>query len=483
MTEGLSPGFQDLERFQTDLYRLLPMRFLPLDADRYIATNLAGNHQVLHRRDLQDLVDHRLAPHSVLYDNLKANHFLADDDSLVHQDLLALKYRSRQSRLPDFTSLHLFVVTLRCDHSCHYCQVSRVSENRSAYDMTAETANLAIDLMFKSPSPYLKVEFQGGEPLLNFPLIEYVVAEVKRRNDGRTIKFIITSNLSSLTEDILNFCAAHDVSFSTSLDGPEELHNKNRPRPGSDSHARTIAGIKRIRDRLGTDAVSALMTSTAESLKQPEAIIDEYVKQEFDSIFLRYISPYGFAAKTAFRIGYEAEDFINFFKRGLGYIIELNRSGGSIREVYTTLLLRRILTPYATGYVDLQSPAGIGISVVVYNYDGEVYGSDEGRMLAEMGDATFRLGNVRDTYEELFFGSELLSTVFDTMLEGLAGCSDCALLPFCGSDPVFHHRTQGDLVGHRPTSAFCKRNMEIMRHLIRLLEDQPDSAEILRSWI
>jgi His-Xaa-Ser system radical SAM maturase HxsB len=483
MTEGLNRGFQDLERYQSDGYRLLPMRFLSLDANRYIATNLGGNHQVLQRRELQDLVSHRLAPHSVLYDNLKANHFLADDDSSVYQELLATKYRSRHARLPDFTGLHLFVVTLRCDHSCQYCQVSRVSENRAAYDMTSDTASRAIDLMFKSPSPYLKVEFQGGEPLLNFPLIKYVVEEVNRRNDGREIKFVITSNLSLLTEAILNYCADNQVSFSTSLDGPAELHNRNRPRPGSDSHARTIAGIQKIRNRLGADAVSALMTSTAESLQQPEAIIDEYVKQGFKSIFLRYISPYGFAAKTASRIGYETKDFIEFFKRGLGYIISLNRSGVPMREVYSTLLLQRILTPYATGYVDLQSPSGIGISVLVYNYNGEVYASDEGRMLAEMGDKTFQLGTVQNTYEELFSDSELLSMVFDTMLEGLPGCSDCALLPFCGSDPVFHHRTQGDIVGHRPTSAFCKRNIEIMRHLIRLLEDDSEAGRVLRNWI
>jgi hypothetical protein len=29
------------------------------------------------------------------------------------------------------------------------------------------------------------------------------------------------------------------------------------------------------------------------------------------------------------------------------------------------------------GYVDLMSPAGIGIGAVVYNYDGHVYASDE----------------------------------------------------------------------------------------------------------
>jgi sulfatase maturation enzyme AslB (radical SAM superfamily) len=225
------------------------------------------------------------------------------------------------------------------------------------------------------------------------------------------------------------------------------------------------------------------MTSTAESLSQPEAIIDEYVRLGFKSIFLRYISPYGFAAKTSARIGYETEQFIDFFKRGLQHIIELNILGVRIYEVYSRLLLQKILTPYATNYVDLQSPAGIGISVLAYNYNGDVYASDEGRMLAEMGDYTFRLGTVRNTHGELFLKSNLLPMVFDTMLEGLPGCCDCALLPFCGSDPVFHHRTQNDIRGHRPTSAFCKRNMELMRHLIRLLEDDSRAAAILKSWL
>ncbi len=484
MTNGIHRSFSDLTGYQqVDGYQLLPLRFLSLDSNRYVVSNIAGNYQVMKRHDLEDLVRHRLPLHSRTYDDLKANHFLSDADSTVYRDLLAAKYRTRQARLPDFTALHLFVVTLRCDHTCHYCQVSRVSEDRTAFDMTVETADRAIALMLESPSPQLKVEFQGGEPLLNFDLIRHIVLEVERLRHGRDVQFVITSNLSSITEDILEFAAAHQIFFSTSLDGPADLHDRNRPRPGSDSHARAVAGIEKVRARLGHDAVAALMTSTADSLKQPEAIIDEYVRLGFDSVFLRFISPYGFAAKTAKRIGYETDEFIEFFKQGLAHVVALNQRGTPIREMYSTLLLQRMLTPYATGYVDLQSPAGIGISVLAYNYDGNVYAADEGRMLAEMGDQTFRLGTVRDSYQQLFLDGPLLSMTSSTMSEGMPGCCDCALLPYCGSDPVFHHRTQGDIVGHRPTSAFCRRNMEIMRHLIRLLEDEPETATVLRSWI
>src|SRR4051812_21969403 len=287
MTPGLNRSFSDLASYQgTEKgYRLLPLRFLSLDTDRYIVSNVAGNYEVMRRKELDDLVHHRIPVHSPHYDDLKANHFLADADSTVYRELLAAKYRTRLARLPDFTSLHLFVVTLRCEHTCQYCQVSRVSEDRGAFDMSIATADQAIALMLKSPSTQLKVEFQGGEPLLNFDLIRYVVLEVEKRATNRDPQFVITSNLALLTDDMLDFAAEHEIFFSTSLDGPADLHNRNRPRPNGDSHARTVTGIEKIRSRMGPNAVAALMTSTAESLDQPEAIIDEYVRLGFDSIF------------------------------------------------------------------------------------------------------------------------------------------------------------------------------------------------------
>jgi len=46
----------------------------------------------------------------------------------------------------------------------------------------------------------------------------------------------------------------------------------------------------------------------------------------------------------------------------------------------------------------MQSPAGEAWSVLVYNYDGDVYASDESRMLAEMRDWTFRSGTCIRTH-------------------------------------------------------------------------------------
>jgi His-Xaa-Ser system radical SAM maturase HxsB len=481
--------FKPLDHYQESLtsgYQLLPFRFTQLDGDAYVLTNQVGQLIVLEKPVLEDFVHHRLLPQSENYLNLKSKHFLLDGDSNVAVELLSLKMRTKLSRIADFTGLHIFVVSLRCEHSCPYCQVSRQSDDKLAFDMSQETANKALEMVFRSPSPSIKIEFQGGEPLLNFDLIKYIVekAESINRLEQRDLQFVIATNLAVVTDQILHYCKEHGILISTSLDGPADLHNQNRPRPGADSHARAIAGINRARNILGRDRVGALMTTTKASLGRVTEIIDEYVLHGFTGIFLRPLSPYGFAVKTRSYDSYNVDQWLDFYYQGLDYILKLNRDGFFFVEHFATLILTKMLTPFGTGYVDLTSPAGIGIGALIYNYDGDVYASDESRMLAEMGDTTFRLGNVhKDTWASIMTSDALLDPLEQSYTGSVPMCSDCAFEPYCGSDPVFHYATQGDYIGHKPTSAFCNRNMAIFRHLIRLMREDAQAREIFLKWV
>lgn len=470
---------------ETSSYTLLPLRFTPLDQDHYILTNLAGEYLRLKRGTLNKFLHHKLSNDDPNYIELRARHFLIDETSSIAPELLALKLRTRYSRLSDFTGLHLFVVTLRCEHSCLYCQVSRQSEDKLRYDMSPEIARGALDLTFRSPSPHIKIEFQGGEPLLNFDLIKYIVLEAKRRNEysGKNLAFVITTNLALINRDTLQFCGEHSIQISTSLDGPQALHNANRPRPGNNSYEKTIDGIRLVREALGRDQVSALMTTTEASLHCVEEIIDEYLAQDFKGIFLRPLSPYGFAIKTKSYRAYNAERWLEFYKQGLCYIIDLNRRGIEFMEYYASTILKKMLTSEDPGYVDLTSPSGIGIGAVAYNYDGSVYDSDESRMLAEMGDTTFRLGSVlENSYEEIFTSPNLLEPLEASFAYSAPMCNDCAFEPYCGADPVFHYQVSRDYVGRKPESEFCSRNMEIFRFLIQKMETDHFAKQLFTKW-
>ncbi len=467
-------------------YGLLPFRFVRFDDARTLVVNEAGEHHFLPQADLERFVRHELPPHETAFLDLKAKHFLFDSASLAPFELLATKIRSKKAFLDGFTSLHIFVVSLRCEHSCHYCQVSRVSADRKRYDMSEETARRSIDLAFRSPAEHLKIEIQGGEPLLHFERVRQIIEEAHLRagREQRDVDLVVASNLAMLSDEMLAFFREHGVFLSTSLDGPAALHDANRPRPGNDSYARTIDGIHRARQALGQDRVAALMTTTRASICCPEAIVDEYARLGFTSIFLRPLSPYGFARRSAKTTAYSMREFLGFYVRALDRILALNAGGTYLAEAYAQLLLTRMLTPFSTGYVDLQSPAGAGIGAAVYNYDGDVYASDESRMLAEMGDTRFRLGNVhRDRYEAIFGGETLRAVVAASVAESIPGCADCAFLPWCGADPIHHYATTGDVVPHIPSSDFHEKNFFIIKHLLTLYERDAAARDIFWSWL
>ena len=205
--------------------------------------------------------------------------------------------------------------------------------------------------------------------------------------------------------------------------------------------------------------------------------------RDFGGVFLRPLSPYGFAMKTRSHRAYDTERWLEFYRQGLDYIIELNRKGYKFVEYFASTILKKMLTSEDPGYVDLMSPAGIGIGAVVYNYDGQVYASDESRMLAEMGKDQFKLGHVlTHKYEDIYSSPKLLDPLEESFAYSNPMCHDCAFEPYCGADPVFHYGLYGDFVGRKPESEHCRRNMETFRYLILKMENDPFVRQLFTQW-
>ncbi|SFO54872.1 His-Xaa-Ser system radical SAM maturase HxsB [Chitinophaga sp. YR627] len=483
--------FKDVAYFRSEeTYTLLPFRFHRMPDGREILVNEIGDYMVVPSGTTARIINREINNNdpedAVLYEDLVAAFFIAEQAVPDLLEVMATRYRTKKSFLDSFTSLHIFVISLRCEHTCHYCQVSRVTSDKNKFDMSRVHIDAGIDMMMRSPARQLTMEFQGGEALLAFDNIIYAVekAKVAGEQHNKQITYVICTNLAPLTDDMLVYCKENNILISTSLDGPVYVHDKNRHKPDASSYRLAVDGIHRCREILGEENVSALTTTTRLSLDYPIEIVDEYVALGFRNIFLRPISPYGFATKSVNKNKYETSRFLEFYKTALQRIIRHNLDGYFIREDYTAIILKKLLTPFPVGYVDLQSPAGLINSVIVFNYDGAIYASDEARMLAEMKDFTFRLGTLGETsYEEVFYG-EKAQIISEAMLnESLPGCSECAFQSYCGADPVFNYATQGDMYGFRPDNAFCQRNMELIQYIITLMEDDKQVEKIFRSWI
>ncbi|MBP3438508.1 MAG: His-Xaa-Ser system radical SAM maturase HxsB [Sutterella sp.] len=481
--------FHPIEFYKSNCeYQFLPFRFRRLNGSRYLLTNIVGEFIFLDANDFCKFRKRELSNKSEIYRDLRAKGFLIDEHS-AHLDILASRLWTKKSIIKGFTKLHIFVLTLRCNCSCTYCQVTRQDEDSGdSYDMSIETARKSVELMMQSPSDDITIEFQGGEPLLNYPVLKEIVYYAKKLNSsvGKNLSFVVCTNLSRLDDEMLAFFEKEKVSISTSLDGPEDLHNRNRCRNVRTATYDVVTrNIRKAQEALGRQSVSALMTTTRDSLPYAKQIVDEYLHLDLGSMFVRALNPYGYAVKTRKAIGYSVEDFVNFYKNVLDYILKVNKSGRFFSEAYSTLLLRKILTPWPVGFVDLQSPTGNGFAVTVYNYDGDVYASDESRMLAEMGDSKFRLGSVHyDSYKDIYFSKTIQCLAGNGIAECLAGCSDCVFVPYCGADPVRHYATQHDEYGNRALSDFCKKHKMIFEHIFGFLkEGNEEIEEIFWSWI
>ena len=462
-------------------YSLLPFNFTRISGKELLINEL-GDILITPEGSVESIISHTISDDN-LYKSLVANFFISESIFPPLLDIYASRLRMKKGFLDDKTSLHIFVLTLRCNQNCTYCQASSQEEMSKHCTMTKQTMEASVQLMFRSPSQHLTMEFQGGEPSLEYELIKFGIerAEEINKKEQRNLTYVLCTNCRHLTDELLELCKQYHILISTSLDGPAFIHNKNRGR--EDSYEKTIEGITKARKELGLDAVSALMTTSELALEYPKEIVDEYVNDGFSGIFLRALNPYGLAAKNENWKNYN-ERFVDFYKSALNYIIELNQCGTFLREEYASIILRKILTPYTTGFVDLQSPSGTINSVIVYNYDGYVYASDESRMLAEKRDYTFRLGNVTDRYEDIVYGTKARYIGKVWANETLAGCSNCPIQAYCGADPVRHYSTQGDMYGFRPTSLVCKKNKAIIEYILSLIVERGNEVlPIFRSWI
>lgn len=124
-------------------------------------------------------------------------------------------------------------ITRMCNFDCRYCLyageegIERTHENDN---MSLEVAYKSIDFLFahSCDSNKINIAFYGGEPLLNFELIQKVVEYVKTKFYSKAIQYSMTSNGSILNEEIVHFLIENNFFLSISLDGPEHVQNKHR---------------------------------------------------------------------------------------------------------------------------------------------------------------------------------------------------------------------------------------------------------------
>lgn len=476
-----------------DADKLGYFRYGTVRPGRTVVTNDAGEWSILSDAEFDALLAGELTAEHPRYLEFQEKGFVRQE---LDAELMATKVRRKKRFLGQGPHLHIIIATLRCNQSCKYCHASRTDMDRVDTDMSMETAKGAVDLAMQSTSPYINFEFTGGEPTVNMPVVKFVIeySREKNRYERKALDHSIVTNMTYMTEENAEWLLANNVWVCTSLDGPEELHNWNRAwRKGGSAYENVIRWINYFNLRyveMGLDPelyhVDALMTTTRKTLENWKELVDLYVSLGIRNIHIRPLNPFGFAQKTWRVIGYTMDEYLDFYSQVLDYILELNQQGIQIMEGTAATLLKKLLTPDDPNFVDIRSPIGSGTGQIAYSYDGKIYPSDEGRMVAGMGDDFFLIGKVGESsYQDVVGHPTNRALALASILDGLPQCNNCWNAPFCGVRPLHNYMNDRDLFGQRPQTPKCKEHMTLVRLLLDRLDQDSDGTieTTFRRWV
>lgn len=124
-------------------------------------------------------------------------------------------------------------LTGQCNFACKYCY----AHEHPAEIMDAATAIAAVDLAAADGQAFV-LQFSGGEPLLNFPVIQAVIRHV--RENGLPAIVQLQTNASLMTKERAAVLKAGQVGIGISLDGRPDINDRQRCLPDGQGTCRQI---------------------------------------------------------------------------------------------------------------------------------------------------------------------------------------------------------------------------------------------------
>ena len=347
------------------------------------------------------------------------------------------------------TALNTVVLNVNtgCNLSCTYCYKEDLDKPSAGKRMDVETAVASVEMLLKeSPDePFYTVVFFGGEPLSNRKLIEYMVDYCERRfsEAGKRVDFVMTTNATLLTEEIVDYLNAHRFGLSVSIDGPKTVHDRNRITVGGQG---TYDVVRRKADmllsRYDSRPVGARVTLT-------KGVTD------IETIWNHLFNEMGFAE-------------VGFAPVTSGDISDYNLSGEELIEVFANMKalgrkyleaalehrnigfsnLHQLLTDIHEGHKKAL-PCGAGLKMLAVDHKGEL-----NLCHRFTGSSLPTFGNVHSGVKQVEL-NEFLSQRLDRTN---TGCDTCRIRNLC-SGGCYHesYARYGDPA--HPTYHYC----ELMR--------------------
>jgi len=302
----------------------------------------------------------------------------------------------------------LIVMNFDCNLACKYCFEGGM---KGRHYLSYETADLLIHFLEKYPlsgGKDISIDFYGGEPLLSFEQMKYLLQKLKStaENKGQNCSFGLVTNGTLLTGKRAKELASLGINGAKiTIDGPRENHNNFRPfKKGAGSFDTIITNIKEACDfitiQIGgnyTRKNYRTFPQLLDFLLKAGIIPDKISSVKFDPI----TKPAAKFGLFAFNEGCESINEPWLFEASLFLREEILKRGFKTSKIQPVSCMIEHKTD------------------MVINWDGSIYKCPGfiGRQGFEVGDLRTGIKDYRKSHNLAFWKKQ--------------ECLDCAYLPLC----------------------------------------------------
>ena len=344
-------------------------------------------------------------------DSLINKHFLVDGQEDEASYVIPDEEYIKEGKMLEHLRLN---VTEGCNLRCSYCyeRVSQVWNQKRIMDW--DVAKKAIDpFLFyvqKNGKKKISLRFFGGEPLLNWEIIERTMDYVKGKlSDDIQVSYIINTNGTLIDDARAEFFAKDKISVSLSLDGVKDIHDKFRVYPdGSGSFDVVDKNMDYLIEHGCNFNLSVVCTE--ETLKRLTELVD-YISGKQKKMNYRIPVCFNFVQITEDEGRLTDDEKIDLLIKALQYANEKEvQSFGGLTHFVFEKLLHNYIGTYCGG-------SGSEFSVAP---SGDIF---------PCSGLDIKLGNV-ESFDDIF-QSETYMNLCKRKSGYITRCRDCEIECFC----------------------------------------------------
>lgn len=192
------------------------------------------------------------------------------------------------------TVLIIFEVTDKCNLNCKYCTFGKFYNNydsRENKNMSFNTAKNFLDyflekrnsLLNKSFKKKTRINFYGGEPLLNIDLIKQIIHYIDEKGASSLFDYGITTN-GTLLKKHINYLVEKNFDMVVSIDGDEECNSYRTFKNGKPTFKAVTDNLNYIKNNYPDFFEKQIKFNSVYHNKSNVEIVNKYFKSTFGRI-------------------------------------------------------------------------------------------------------------------------------------------------------------------------------------------------------